>query len=113
MCGASVILTDKEEYPKCLKNCQHSCDVNGQHSVKVVGITWGQFTPNLFRLPKVDIILGSDCFYDTKGTQTSIMTIFNQGDPHCQKEIFSGALQITIKLKTINMEVKIEIKMIN
>ena len=33
-----------------------------------MGITWGQFTPNLFKLPKVDIILGSDCFYDTKGT---------------------------------------------
>ena len=68
LCGADVILTDKEEYPECLENCQRSCDANGQKSVKVIGITWGQFTPNIFKLPKADIIIGSDCFYDTKGT---------------------------------------------
>ncbi|MCG8407988.1 MAG: hypothetical protein MI923_22550, partial [Phycisphaerales bacterium] len=49
------------------RNCHHSCHVNGQDSIKVVGITWGQFSPNLFRLPVADIILGSDCFYDIKG----------------------------------------------
>ena len=41
--------------------------MNGQDSIKVVGISWGQFSPNLLRLPVDDIILGSDCFYDTKG----------------------------------------------
>lgn len=65
--GAHVTLTDKEEYPECLENCRQSCRANGQDLVKVVGITWGQFTPNLFKLVKPDIILGSDCFYDTKG----------------------------------------------
>ena len=72
LCGAHVTLTDKEEYPECLENCWRSCHVNGQDSVKVVGITWGQFTPNLFKLVKPDIILGSDCFYDTKGNITSL-----------------------------------------
>ena len=41
--------------------------MNGQDLIKVVGISWGQFSPNLLRLPVADIILGSDCFYDTKG----------------------------------------------
>lgn len=75
ICGAHVILTDKEEYPQCLENCQRSCDVNGQKSIKVMGITWGQFTPNLFKLPKVDIILGSDCFYDTKDFDDILATV--------------------------------------
>ena len=67
LCGAHVTLTDKEEYPECLENCRQSCHANGHDFVKVVGITWGQFTPNLFKLVKADVILGSDCFYDTKG----------------------------------------------
>ena len=67
LCGANVTLTDKEEYPQCLENCRQSCHANGQTAIQVVGITWGQFTPNLLKLPKADIILGSDCFYDTKG----------------------------------------------
>ena len=76
LCGAHVTLTDKEEYPECLDNCRQSCHANGHDFVKVVGITWGQFTPNLFRLGKADIILGSDCFYDTKGNfSTSLYNI--------------------------------------
>ena len=71
LCGAHVTLTDKEEYPECLENCRQSCQANGRDFVKVVGITWGQFTANLFKLVKVDIILGSDCFYDTKGNFTT------------------------------------------
>lgn len=75
LCGADVILTDKEEYPECLENCQRSCDANGQKSVKVIGITWGQFTPNIFKLPKADIIIGSDCFYDTKDFDDILATV--------------------------------------
>jgi len=40
-----------------------------------VGITWGQFTPNLFKLVKADIILGSDCFYDTKDFDDILATV--------------------------------------
>ena len=76
LCGAHVTLTDKEEYPECLENCRRSCRANGQDSVKVVGISWGQFTPNLFKLVKPDIILGSDCFYNTKG---NIVPLGNDG----------------------------------
>ncbi|KAL9956610.1 hypothetical protein ACROYT_G038109 [Oculina patagonica] len=75
LCGAHVTLTDKEEYPECLENCRRSCHANGQDSVKVVGITWGQFTPNLFKLDKADIILGSDCFYDSKDFDDILATI--------------------------------------
>jgi hypothetical protein len=60
-------LTDKEDYPECLANCQKSCYANKLSSVDIVGITWGEFSPNLLNLPKADVILGSDCFYDPKG----------------------------------------------
>lgn len=75
LCGGKVTLTDREEYSECLRNCHHSCHVNGQDSIKVVGITWGQFSPNLFRLPVADIILGSDCFYDTKDFDDILATV--------------------------------------
>lgn len=75
LCGATVILTDKEEYPQCLDNCRKSCLANGQDAIQVVGITWGQFTPNLLNLPKADIILGSDCFYDTKDFDDILATV--------------------------------------
>ena len=74
LCGANVTLTDKEEYPRCLENCRQSCHANGQTVIQVVGITWGQFTPNLLNLPKADIILGSDCFYDTKGNLAPLLS---------------------------------------
>ena len=32
-------------------------------------LTWGDFTPELFDLPKIDIILGSDCFYSPTGNK--------------------------------------------
>ncbi|KAJ7372631.1 Methyltransferase-like protein 23 [Desmophyllum pertusum] len=75
LCGANVTLTDKEEFPECLENCRRSCCANGQDSVKVVGITWGQFSPNLLKLTKADIILGSDCFYDTKDFDDILATV--------------------------------------
>ena len=77
LCGATVTLTDKEECPECLENCWRTCHVNGQSSVKVMGITWGQFSPNVLNLPKPDIILGSDCFYDTKGSSYMSVELVN------------------------------------
>lgn len=65
-------MTDKEDYPECLENCKKSCYANSLSSVDVVGITWGEFSPNLLKLPKADVILGSDCFYDPEGNCTTI-----------------------------------------
>ena len=66
-CGAQVILSDSALFPKCLDNCHESCHANDLTDVKVIPLTWGLITPTLLQLPAVDFILGSDCFYDTKG----------------------------------------------
>ena len=65
--GASVILSDGDGLKDCINNCKRSCEMNNCHNIKVIGITWGEVGPDLLNLPKIDIILGSDCFYDTKG----------------------------------------------
>lgn len=66
-CGAQVILSDSAETPSCLENCRRSCDANGLPSVAVLGLTWGEVSPDLVLLPELDLILGSDVFYEPRG----------------------------------------------
>ncbi|XP_029456269.1 methyltransferase-like protein 23 isoform X2 [Rhinatrema bivittatum] len=63
-CGAEVILSDSAELPQCLENCHQSCQMNDVLGVSVVGLTWGEVSPDLLALPPLDIILGSDVFYE-------------------------------------------------
>ena len=65
--GANVTLSDSEDLPLCLQQAKQSCAANGLDGVKVIGITWGLYNPTLLNLSPVDVILGSDCFYDTRG----------------------------------------------
>lgn len=62
-CGACVTLTD---VPACLESCRRSCSANGLQQVAVVALTWGEVSPDLVAL-QVDVILGSDVFYDPPG----------------------------------------------
>ncbi|XP_064594410.1 histone-arginine methyltransferase METTL23-like isoform X2 [Liolophura sinensis] len=74
-CGAQVTLSDNALSTQCLRNCEQSCEVNGLENVKVIGLTWGQFTLELTSLQPVDVILGSDCFYDKKDFEDIIVTV--------------------------------------
>lgn len=67
-CGAEVVLSDGEELPRCLQSCRRSCLLNRLPQVPVIGLTWGRVSPELLALAPVDIILGSDVFFDPKGT---------------------------------------------
>lgn len=67
-CGAQVTLSDSEQLPQCLEISQQSCLMNHLPHVPVIGITWGRVSPELLSLAPVDIILGSDVFFDPKGT---------------------------------------------
>ncbi|XP_035690905.1 methyltransferase-like protein 23 [Branchiostoma floridae] len=75
-CGAIVTLTDSCHLPRCLENCRRSCEVNDMSGVKVLGVTWGQVSPAMLTLPPVDIILGSDCFYDPKDFEDVLATVY-------------------------------------
>ncbi|XP_045203029.2 histone-arginine methyltransferase METTL23-like [Mercenaria mercenaria] len=74
-CGAIVHLSDSAVLPKCRENCVKSCIANGLHELKVHGITWGRFGKEIFQLPKLNIIIASDCFYDTKDFEDIIATV--------------------------------------
>ena len=70
-----MILSDSAFFPDCLANCHKTCHANNLTDVSIVPLTWGLVTPSLLQLPAVDIILGSDCFYDTKGETAKFSAI--------------------------------------
>jgi len=66
--GAIVTLSDALHLPRCIDNCQKACAANNlESSIRVIGLTWGQFSPDLVQIGPLDVILGSDCFYNSKG----------------------------------------------
>ena len=67
-CGAHVTLSDREGNPQLLKNLRHTCAINGlEDQVEVIPISWGVFSPAVLQMEAPDVILASDCFYDSKG----------------------------------------------
>ncbi|KAM9371381.1 histone-arginine methyltransferase METTL23 [Phaethornis superciliosus] len=75
-CGAEAILSDSEELPRCLQNCRRSCQANGLPGLPVLGLTWGRLSPELLALAPVDIILGSDVFFDPKDFEDILTTVY-------------------------------------
>ncbi|XP_034394790.1 methyltransferase-like protein 23 isoform X2 [Cyclopterus lumpus] len=71
-CGAQVTLSDGAKTPLCLDNCRRSCEANGLLDVGVLSLTWGEVSPELLLLPELDIILGSDVFYEPQGSNPAI-----------------------------------------
>ncbi|CAL1686855.1 unnamed protein product [Lasius platythorax] len=64
-CGAIVTLSDSANQPRTLQHIRRCCEVNGiADQVRIVGITWGFFLSSLFTLGQLDLIIGSDCFYE-------------------------------------------------
>ncbi|XP_043479467.1 methyltransferase-like protein 23 [Leptopilina heterotoma] len=75
-CGANVTLSDAANLPKSLQHIRRSCELNGVSSqVKIVGITWGLFLSSLFTLGPLDLILGSDCFYEPSVFEDIVVTV--------------------------------------
>lgn len=75
LCGANVHLSDGSHIPNCIENSRKSCRANGLADVRVHSIAWGRFDPDLLELPNLDIIMASDCFYDTKDFEDIIVTV--------------------------------------
>ncbi|NWI55968.1 MET23 protein, partial [Calyptomena viridis] len=85
-CGAQVVLSDGEELPRCLRSCRRSCRMNRLPHVPVLGLTWGRLSPQLLSLGPIDIILGSDVFFDPKDFEDILTTIYFllEKNPHAQ-----------------------------
>lgn len=74
-CGAQVILSDNAEFSQCLDNCQRSCQMNNLSGMCVIGLTWGHVSPSLLTLAPVDLILGSDVFFEPEGKWSLLIFI--------------------------------------
>ncbi|RZF46702.1 hypothetical protein LSTR_LSTR002565 [Laodelphax striatellus] len=76
-CGATVTLTESAILPKSLQHVKRCCEVNGLQSnqVRVIGLTWGLFLANTFSLGPIDLIIGSDCFYEPSVFEDIIVTV--------------------------------------
>ncbi len=72
-CGAQVTLSDREgeRSTHLLENLRRACAINGLSDVKLEAISWGIFSPTVLQMEPPDVILASDCFYDSKGTATT------------------------------------------
>ncbi|XP_029641088.1 methyltransferase-like protein 23 [Octopus sinensis] len=71
----SVVLSDSFLLPDSLQHCKNCCAANELPDLPVIGITWGLFSPDLMNLAPVDIILGSDCFYNLKDFEDILVTV--------------------------------------
>ncbi|XP_046660185.1 probable methyltransferase-like protein 23 [Homalodisca vitripennis] len=76
-CGASVTLTESATLPRSIQHLRRCCELNNLQSnqVRVVGLTWGLFLANTFTLGPIDLIIGSDCFYEPSVFEDIIVTV--------------------------------------
>lgn len=77
-CGAEVTLSDSATLPKSLAHTKRSCQLNKlviNHHIKVIGVTWGLFLTNLDSIGPLDIILGSDCFFEPANFEDILVTV--------------------------------------
>lgn len=77
-CGAKVTLSDSATLPKSLAHTKRCCQLNNlvvNEHIRVIGLTWGLFLNNLTSVGPVDLILGSDCFYEPSTFEDILVTI--------------------------------------
>lgn len=76
-CGARVTISDSASLPKTLQHIHRVVQRNNLNlqQIKIIGITWGFFFNQLFELDDIDLIIGSDCFYEPLLFEDIIVTV--------------------------------------
>ncbi|XP_052902048.1 histone-arginine methyltransferase METTL23 [Anopheles moucheti] len=79
-CGAHVTLSDCSTLPKTLEHIQRCCRLNNLvpgpgKDIEVIGLTWGLFLDQVLQLGPLDLILGSDVFYDPSVFEDILVTV--------------------------------------
>lgn len=77
-CGAKVTLSESATLPKSIAHTKRSCHLNNlviNQDIRVIGLTWGLFLDNFELIGPLDLILGSDCFYDPSVFEDILVTI--------------------------------------
>lgn len=77
-CRAQVTLSDCATLPKTLSHIQRCCHLNDLTpgvDINVIGLTWGLLSDAIFNIGALDLIIGSDCFYDPSVFEEILVTI--------------------------------------
>lgn len=77
-CGAQVTLTDHAILPKTLSHIKRCCLLNNLTpgvNVAVTGLSWGLLLNSVFNLGPIDLIIGSDIFYDPSVFEDILVTV--------------------------------------
>lgn len=85
-CGSKLFFTDLDYPVSVLDNCKYNCEINGvnDHSTVVsiasfyyhkIPLRWGHITKSIFDLPSIDVIIGSDLFYDTGSNNSYVFLV--------------------------------------
>ena len=74
---AQVTLSDDAWQVNTIKNILEAVKINGleEPKVQVKGITWGDYTEELFEQTNLDFIIGSDLFFDPEVFEPLLITI--------------------------------------
>jgi predicted nicotinamide N-methyase len=77
--GSNVILTDDFNSNRSLESLvRQSIALNNIDNIKLHHLYWGNFTKEPFNaLPKIDICIGSDVFFDSKSKNLKTTTTFS------------------------------------
>ena len=73
-----VLLSDDFWQPNTLKNCKEAVKVNGlsnSERVKVLGVSWGEYSNEILRFKDLDFLIGSDLLFDPKVFEPLVKTI--------------------------------------
>jgi len=111
-----VILSDSVTSPQCVTNCKEAVKLNDLlDTVKVVPLSWGLFTTQLLKLEnKLDLVIGSDLFFDPDVFEKLVFTIKwllsnNQGCQFiCTVQERSADWSIELLLKKYNLRCSYE-----
>ena len=84
--GAHVTLSDAAHLHACRQQAARSAQLNDLSHIRVLPITWGEFTPAVTSLSPIDVILGSDCFYDPADFEDILVTVayILERNPHAE-----------------------------
>ncbi|XP_059621256.1 histone-arginine methyltransferase METTL23 [Phlebotomus argentipes] len=77
-CGAQVTLSDRTTLPKTLAHIQRCCQLNNLtpgKDIAVKGLSWGLLLNSIFDLGPIDLIIGSDIFYDPSVFEDILVTV--------------------------------------
>ena len=63
-------LTDRATSSRLTAALRQTCRLNSvpESCVQILPLSWGVFSPQLLDLPPQDLLLASDCFYDSTGS---------------------------------------------